>query len=115
MDGIGLITRERLRQMTSEGHTLENDDKRINGELAIAAACYAVAGIGGHGEFVEVHRLYSDNREGLAEDAWPWEPETDKREAHPRLRRLVIAGALIAAEIDRLQRVVVAADAASPE
>jgi len=53
-------------------------------------------------------------------DPWPWfdevevtrygdglttqVPAWDKRKKHNKLRRLVIAGALIAAEIDRLQR-----------
>ncbi len=102
--GVMLIARERMRQIEKEGWTAEHDDKHVNGELAVAAACYAVAGLDGNGEAFEVHRLYTDHREGLAEDAWPWDPEWDKREDHSHLRRLVIAGALIAAEIDRLQR-----------
>jgi hypothetical protein len=35
-------------------------------------------------------------------DAWPWSRNWDKRDKHSRTRRLEIAGALIAAEIDRL-------------
>jgi hypothetical protein len=38
------------------------------------------------------------------QDPWPWEPEWDKRGSGDRMRDLVKAGALIAAEIDRLQR-----------
>ena len=39
-------------------------------------------------------------------DPWPakWSAAWDKRSKHNRLRRLTIAGALIAAEIDRLGR-----------
>lgn len=37
-------------------------------------------------------------------DAWPWDKQYDKREKHDRIRRLVIAAALIVAEIERLQR-----------
>jgi hypothetical protein len=43
-------------------------------------------------------------------DVWPWEPEWWKPKWTPqagrdgRIRELVVAGALLAAEIDRLQR-----------
>ena len=57
----------------------------------MAAACYAApAQI-----FVEMSEYV---------DAWPWEPQFDKRGKHSRIRCLTIAGALIAAEIDRLKR-----------
>ncbi len=103
--GISLIRRERDRQIEDEGHTAANDDKQVNGELAIAAACYAVHGYDTKNERFEVNRVVSSGfNEGACEDAWPWDPEWDKREEHPPLRRLVIAGALIAAEIDRLLR-----------
>lgn len=35
-------------------------------------------------------------------DAWPWDKQDYPRKKHGRLRRLAIAGALIAAEMDRL-------------
>jgi len=35
---------------------------------------------------------------------WPWELTRHKKSKHDQLRQLAIAGALIAAEIDRLQR-----------
>jgi len=89
--GTELIADERMRQMLQEGWTLDHDDEHDYGELSIAAACYAVEG--------------TDARvvEGICDplDAWPWNREWDKRKKHDRLRRLVIAGALIAAEIDR--------------
>lgn len=37
-------------------------------------------------------------------DPWPWDVAWDKRYKHDRLKQLAIAGALIAAEIDRLER-----------
>ncbi|HCT33652.1 MAG TPA: hypothetical protein DF966_10890, partial [Sulfitobacter sp.] len=54
-------------------------------------------------------RLFSqESREDhvLFEDPWPseWDDEWDKRDQLDRRRKLVIAGALIAAEIDRLDR-----------
>jgi site-specific DNA-cytosine methylase len=61
--------------------------------LAVVAALYAVAG---HRPKIRVLRK--------GKDAWPWRDEDDRRGEHPYLKRLVIAGALIAAEIDRVQR-----------
>jgi hypothetical protein len=37
-------------------------------------------------------------------DPWPWDAQCDKRKTHDDIKRLVISGALIAAEIDRLKR-----------
>lgn len=85
MNGIGLISQERQRQVTQEGWTPEHDDEHVNGELAIAAAVYATpANI----------RIVS---------AWPFD-DGFKPTPTDRIRELVKAAALIAAEIDRLQR-----------
>jgi hypothetical protein len=80
----------------------------------MAAACYAAPEpIFVHGP----HEVPINSARGMEEagyvydyktvtdyhDAWPWDDECDKRWKHGRLRQLVIAGALIAAEIDRLQ------------
>lgn len=92
--GIELITEERRRQIINENWTPEHDDEHTRGEMAIAAACYAVEGTD-----AEVINPYVFEQEG-----WPWEPKWDKRKKHNRLRQLIIAGALIAAEIDRIQR-----------
>lgn len=85
MKGIDLISQERQRQIEQEGLTLEHDQQHENGELAIAAACYAT-------KWTEVEDLIE----------WPWAKEYDKREKHGIVRRLSIAGALIAAELDRI-------------
>jgi hypothetical protein len=93
MDGIEMIAAERERQVSDEGFTDEHDDTHSGGELALAAACYAVP--------------YPD---ALAAGwSWPFEPESFKRVSNgvsvdSRTVELVKAGALIAAEIDRLQR-----------
>lgn len=101
MTGTDLIKRERDRQVIEEGWSYEHDDEHIKGELAQAAACYA----------------WPPMRPVFVKTAFPWDrqrywkPElfgigandTEKREA--RIRVLVKAGALIAAEIDRLLRV----------
>lgn len=90
MTGIALITAERDRQVTEEGWTPDHDRYLKDNELAIAAACYAVNGIEG----IRV--------EEYGEDAFPFVEEWDKRRKHDRIRSLVIAGALLCAEIDRL-------------
>ena len=84
-NGAGLIFQERQRQISEEGYTFESDDRWVHGELYIAAECYA---------------CLDDNDE--APELWPW----DKRYWKPkdRVSNLVRAGALLAAEIDRLLR-----------
>jgi len=91
MDGVELIAFERQRQINQERFDAEHDDEHGNGELAKAAVCYALkAATGCFGsDFTPI--------------AWPWEPSWWKPSGHP-IRNLVKAGALIAAEIDRLQR-----------
>jgi hypothetical protein len=39
------------------------------------------------------------------DNVWPWPAEFDKREKHGQKRSLEIAGALIAAELDRIERI----------
>lgn len=87
--GIADIAGERQRQVSAEGWTPEHDDEHTDNELALAALCYVYAGIYAPGNF--------------AHQYWPWDrcwwKPADNR------RNLVKAGALIAAEIDRLDRV----------
>ncbi len=94
--GIGRIANERQRQIDIKGYTPEHDDEHINGEMAIAAACYAV---GDDETYCEVKSIDGDGMIDVDGDAFPW-PEHDTRN-QPRIDRLTIAGALIAAEIDR--------------
>ncbi len=114
MKGIELIKIERARQIEKEGFDKEHDREHEDGELALAAACYCTP----------IPLL--EKREGLNEvgfyDPWPFDKSWDKRYrcgetgrnegnylSHPdtytkkqRIDLLVKAGALIAAEIDRL-------------
>lgn len=92
-NGVGLIASERQRQIESEGWDWSHDDDHGDGELAMAAACYATP-----------RQIYVAAGPGAFRDPWPWRREWDKRQKHDRFRQLAIAGALIAAEIDRLQR-----------
>jgi hypothetical protein len=94
-EGAARIVKERIRQKVSEGWTPEHDARHLEGELSVAAACYAVEGV-----FLDMFEIsVIQHPYG---DAWPWAKEWDKRRKHDRMRRLEIAGALIAAEIDRL-------------
>jgi hypothetical protein len=95
--GIEVIAEERQRQIEAEGYTAEHDDEHTAGELAMAGAAYAIAPD-------MVYRLRKFQRGMHFCDIWPFEVDEDGREKHGELRRLAIAGALIAAEIDRLTR-----------
>jgi hypothetical protein len=87
-DALGLIARERERQISEEGWTPEHDDEHSLGELRMAARAYT--GDPGRGK--------------VAPLGWPWDPSAWKPSGDPA-RNLVKAGALIVAEIERLQRV----------
>lgn len=108
MTGIELIAAERKRQINEEGWTPTHDEMYMAGELALAVACYASP--------VPLYQWLIDVDKITFVDPWPgW----DKRKRIPltnelirneelpvaeRIRNLEKAGALIAAEIDRLQR-----------
>jgi hypothetical protein len=85
------VLAERQREISAEGWTPEHDDEHDTAQMADAAACYAANA----GEI------------GIWEDTppsfWPWasswwKPSTPRRD-------LVKAGALILAEIERLDRI----------
>lgn len=82
------VVAERQRQVSAEGYSLFRDDLYVKGELAEAASTYA--------------RLAG--KPGSMSSAWPWGQATFKPSADRR-RDLVKAGALILAEIERLDRV----------
>lgn len=83
-----LMLLERGRQVVELGYDSSHDDAHVGGELAAAAACYAVAG-----------NVCVDGRA-----LWPWPDTTVPTQAMPELRRLAIAGALIVGEMARLLR-----------
>ena len=87
--GARLIAAERVRQVTAEGWTPEHDAAHAEDVLAAAAACYAIP-----------PRLRKFPGDLVA--LWPWAPAYWKPTPDDRVRELVKAGALIAAEIDRL-------------
>ncbi|EPW8658432.1 TPA: hypothetical protein ACUT5J_001522 [Pseudomonas aeruginosa] len=84
----------RRRQITAEGWTPEHDDQHSHGQMARAAACYALAGSSAPNDGTAAL---------LVSLAWPWDeqwwkPSTARRD-------LIKAGALILAEIERIDRV----------
>ena len=108
--GIARIAAERKRQLVSEGWSAEHDDCHGNSEMAIAAACYA---------WPTPRPLYI--KKAWPWDRWWWKPaipgerigfpdkHTADEEREARIKDLVRAGALIAAEIDRLSRAALSA------
>ena len=87
--GADLIAAERQRQLDREGYDPSHDDEHDRYELTRAAICYAK-------EAVQSEFGWEPPSD------WPWEPEAWKPKE--RLDDLIRAGALIAAEIDRMLR-----------
>lgn len=88
------VLAERQRQIEVEGWTPEHDDEHGEGEIALAAACYAVASTPHHATEHMRHITFARY--------WPWAADWWKPRG-PR-ENLVRAGALILAEIERLDR-----------
>lgn len=86
--GAAAVAAERRRQIEVEGWTPEHDDQHRDGEMAAAAACYCQPRHPAHYQ--------------IPPAGWPWDRDWWK----PKTARenLVRAGALIAAEIERLDR-----------
>jgi hypothetical protein len=92
--GLARITDERLRQIKAEGWTVEHDAEHRLGELAQAAMCYTlVANM--------ITRWGSDGMNLSRMPSWPWD-ERWWKPSGDAVRNLEKAGALIAAEIDRI-------------
>ncbi len=87
------VQAERRRQVEAEGWTPEHDDEHSHGQMARAAACYALAGSSAPNDGTAAL---------LVSLAWPWDeqwwkPSTARRD-------MVKACALGLAEIERLDR-----------
>jgi hypothetical protein len=101
-NGIELIAEERQRQIEKEGWSFEHDAMHDSDELAFAAVAYALpyetVDLGDDDTLVnpvivKIRRI----------KFWPWEWNFWRPSPKNRVRELVKAGALIAAEIDRIQ------------
>lgn len=115
--GAVKIVAERERQTAELNWNAPHDDAYVNGELAIAAACYAAVSAG-EPIYRKVVSISGRGPEYSFVDPWPWDyfdnrdifkatgnvvPSKADRINHT-IRCLSKAGALIAAEIDRLIR-----------
>lgn len=83
------VIAERKRQCEKEGYSAEHDDMYQNGELSRAAASYAV-----DGGLFKIHL-------NVPLQVWPYNWHYKPKD--PR-QRLVVAAALLLAEIERLDR-----------
>lgn len=90
-----IVANARHHQIMEKGFTAAHDDKLINGELANAAAAYAIPN-----EMVEFIGNHWGNDKHL--HLWPFELSSYKR--GDRIDNLAKAGALILAEIARILR-----------
>lgn len=91
MTGIELIAAERERQISGEGYTAERDKNYTYNQLARAGATYALPA---------QERLFHSGIS--APMTWPFSPDSWKPTPGDRKRELAKAGALIAAELDRM-------------
>lgn len=91
------VFRERHRQQheqAGEGFTAEHDDRHAKGELVAAAVCYVLS---------QCKRLTMGMLVDVVNRIWPFEVKWLAK-GHGDRRSLVIAAALLIAEIERLDR-----------
>lgn len=102
MTGIERIAKERKRQIEEEGYTAEHDDQHEDCELAAAASCYAM-----HAGRLGIWRRPRCPMDWPWNERW-WKPYPQKIggliKRDDAIHILGKAGALIAAEIDRIER-----------
>jgi hypothetical protein len=88
--GIELIAQERQEQVEKHGRTIDKDVRlNTNGQLSVAAGILSQMFIPDNMDLIPI---------GWDESIW------NKMLCKPYKERLIIAGALIAAEIDRLNQ-----------
>lgn len=90
--GVQLIAAERQRQIEQKCWSAKHDDSHDRGELLDAGLSYIFAAINDA----------NDTLRNSPPGEWPWSWESWKPE--DLITNLAKAGALIAAEIDRIQR-----------
>lgn len=92
------VLAERRRQIEVEGWTPAHDDEHDTGELAAAAASYALIACAP----VSENEFWRGMRMDAANTVWPWDLEW--RKPGDQRRMLVKATALLLAEIERMDR-----------
>lgn len=86
--GLELIAEERKKQVEKHGYAPEHDDQHTERQLIDAAFSYITV-------------TEDEEFDVTTQSFWPWE---NGKPAKSEIDALAKAGALIAAEIDRLQR-----------
>ncbi|HEY1999721.1 hypothetical protein [Paraburkholderia sp.] len=97
------VTAERQRQVSDEGWTPDHDDRHVNFEMTLSAAYYAIYTAGA--ALPEPSENFPSKRYVLFQHAdalWPWDDMS--RKPTGARSNLVKAGALILAEIERIDR-----------
>jgi hypothetical protein len=103
--GAELIAAERRRQVEGEGWTAEHDADHIGGVLGMAASAYTWAAQ--LADSMDASDMTPADWKQWCPDYWPWDL-ADWKPSNDPIRNLVKAGALIAAEIDRVAAAVAA-------
>jgi len=103
MTGIERIAAERKRQIEEEGFNALHDGGNNHEEMALAAACYTLPSIYRYMP-TEVVDKKGKHDVKLLNRLFVWDKKWWKPTPKSRIRELEKAGALIAAEIDRLLR-----------
>ncbi|MCK5133206.1 MAG: hypothetical protein KAR40_13775 [Candidatus Sabulitectum sp.] len=97
--GIESIAIERQRQIDAEGWTPSHDDEHVHGALSAAGASYAM------NASENIDRAIVGVVDTIEKpNDWPFLPKFWKPTPKDLVRQLAKAGALIAAEIDRINR-----------
>lgn len=102
--GMELISAEVEKHVKVEGWTPEHNDLHRRGELLSAASCYVNNAL----SWVQTHANNTDllseyERYSVMASLWPWDAKCWKPKSV--IDDLVMAGALIVEEIERLQRI----------
>ncbi len=95
MNGVEMIAAERQEQIEKHGYTAAEDDTRHNGGLAMGGAAYALC--------VAHQRGMNIGGVDPVSDLWIFPYDTFKAGDDP-LKNLAKAGAMIAAEMDKIIR-----------
>jgi len=95
MNGSERIAAERLRQISEEGWDIKHDEQHASGELTLFAALYLL------NDYRATENLIGP-MEMIEGELLAYWGDLDWLKYKDKLRNLEIAGALIAAEIDRI-------------
>ena len=100
--GVELIAAERKRQIAEEGWTPEHDAEHSEGDLAAAGASYALDMVASTST-IDAPTHMGEACRDAGDACWPWDGDWWKPTPNDLVRQLTKAGALIAAEIDKIQ------------